>query len=360
PPCIDEAFDQVVLDALKYYFKMLNWKLSGNKNTFKEAEVLFQEWDFANEIGRHLARGDVQVAEQFSSLTFKALNRLSGTFEKELQRRPKESVADMSKRTKQILDTVRVRQRMLQRFSRMLCDNYENACDFSIAFGPEKLHGLYERLVHSGHFQIATQSAEYESVLLLASPSLEGRPEEVVSIMNTCSYEQVTEDPTDPYILILKAENQLPWYGPRIQLGVREEPIDIKTGHVRLIVGGSQARLVGARKSFLDLIDMHLDLTTESRSNLRKVNTRLKDIRAVAYKLSNTFMDSVGTIRSQTQGLDCQELIQQCFVFATEFGQRSLLYMDSNRRQMNNLKLTKLALDWASFICDDCVSSDRK
>jgi mitogen-activated protein kinase kinase kinase len=27
---------------------------------------------------------------------------------------------------------------------------------------------------------------------------------------------------------------------------------------------------------------------------------------------------------------------------------------------MNNMKLTKLALDWVSFICDDCISSDRK
>jgi mitogen-activated protein kinase kinase kinase len=27
---------------------------------------------------------------------------------------------------------------------------------------------------------------------------------------------------------------------------------------------------------------------------------------------------------------------------------------------MNNLKLTKLALDWISFICDDCIASDRK
>lgn len=33
--------------------------------------------------------------------------------------------------------------------------------------------------------------------------------------------------------------------------------------------------------------------------------------------------------------------------------------MDSNRRQMNNLKLTKLGLDWVSFICDDCKVNDR-
>ena len=65
PPCIDENFDLVVVDALKFYFRMLNWKLVGNKNTFKEAEILEQEWDFSNEIGRYLDGGDVEVAEQF-------------------------------------------------------------------------------------------------------------------------------------------------------------------------------------------------------------------------------------------------------------------------------------------------------
>jgi len=65
PPCIDENFDLVVLDALKFYFRMLNWRLVGNKNTFKEAEILEQEWEFSNEIGRFLDGGDVEVAEQF-------------------------------------------------------------------------------------------------------------------------------------------------------------------------------------------------------------------------------------------------------------------------------------------------------
>jgi mitogen-activated protein kinase kinase kinase len=65
PPCIDESFDSVVLDALRYYFRLLNWKLQANKNTFKEAEILEQEWDFCNEIGRQLDSGDIEVAEQF-------------------------------------------------------------------------------------------------------------------------------------------------------------------------------------------------------------------------------------------------------------------------------------------------------
>lgn len=65
PPCIDENFDSVVVDAMKYYFRLLNWKLSANKNTFKEAEILEQEWGFSNEIGRQLEGGDIEVAEQF-------------------------------------------------------------------------------------------------------------------------------------------------------------------------------------------------------------------------------------------------------------------------------------------------------
>jgi mitogen-activated protein kinase kinase kinase len=360
PPYIDEAFDQVVLDALRYYFKMLNWKLSGNKNTFKEAELLFQEWDFANEIGRHISRGDVEVAEQFSSLTYKALNRLSQTFERELQRKPKESVSEMTKRYKQILDSVRVRQRMLQRFSRMLSDNYENACDFTIALEPDRLQDLYDRLLLSGHFQVYTETLEQEGLLVLASPTLRGRHEEIQALLGTFSYETPLEDATDPYVLILRPEETPHWFGEQLALTIREEPVDLRLGHMRLIAGGSQSRLVNARRIFLDSIEMQLDLVVEQRSVLPKVNQRLMENRRVAYKLSNAFMESVEIIRRQTQGMDCQDLIQTCFVFATEFGQRSLLYMDSNRRQMNNLKLTKLALDWVSFICDDCISSDRK
>jgi mitogen-activated protein kinase kinase kinase len=65
PDCIEENFDVVVLGAFKFYFKLLNWKLSANKNAFKEAEILEQEWDFSNKVGRYLYGGDVEVAEQF-------------------------------------------------------------------------------------------------------------------------------------------------------------------------------------------------------------------------------------------------------------------------------------------------------
>ena len=361
PPCIDESFDQVVLDALKFYFKMLNWKLGGNKNTFKEAEVLEQEWDFSNEIGRHLQGGDVEVAEQFSSLTNEAFYRLSTTFERETRRKSKETAAEMTKRYKQSLDSVRVRQRMLQRFARVLSDRFENATDFSIAMRKGSLHQLYSRLIETGHFLVYTASIEHDGIFLIASPSLYNRPQDIISILGTCYHsDDAPEDPTNPYILILRPEAQIPWDGRSVEANIREPSTDVKTGHLRLVADGSQTRLANARLAFLESIDMHLDMVVEQRSNLRKVNAKLTEIKKVVYKLSNLIMDSVEIVRKETEGLECQELIQTCFVFATEFGQRSLLYMDRNRKQMNNIKLTKLALDWVSFVCDDCIATDRK
>lgn len=65
PPCMDENFDQVALAGLKYYFKLIGWRISSNKNTFKEAEILETEWEFSNNIGRYIEGGDIEVAEHF-------------------------------------------------------------------------------------------------------------------------------------------------------------------------------------------------------------------------------------------------------------------------------------------------------
>jgi mitogen-activated protein kinase kinase kinase len=65
PPCMDENFEQVVLHGLKYYFKLIGWRIGSNRNTFKEAEILETEWHFSNQIGRYIEGGDTEVAEHF-------------------------------------------------------------------------------------------------------------------------------------------------------------------------------------------------------------------------------------------------------------------------------------------------------
>ena len=365
PPCIEENFDNVVLDALKFYFRMLNSKLAANKNTFKEAEILEQEWDFCNRLGRQLQGGDVETAEQFSILTSKSLTRLSAHFERELQRRPDELTgAEMEKRYKQILDSVRVRQRKLFRFSRILTTRFENCTEYNINhidLDDEQLGDLYESLIINGHFLVETTGGNNAGVYIIASPTLESRPKDIQSLLTTCYHaEEGPEDPSNPYVLIIRPEDALYWSGKRMSGNIHEPHLDLKPGRLRLVADGSQQRLANANASFIQAIGMDLNTLIDQRANLPRVNSELQKIKKTAYKLSNTIMDSVEIVRKQTVGLDCQDLIQTCFAFATEFGQRSVLYMDYNRRAMNNIKLTRLALDWVSFICDDCVASDRK
>ncbi|KAF2639854.1 MAP kinase [Massarina eburnea CBS 473.64] len=364
PPCIEENFDVVVLDSLKFYFKMLNWKLSANKNTFKEAEILEQEWEFSNKLGRQLEGGDVETAEQFSSLTSKSLSRLTAHFEKELQRRPDELTgSEMEKRYKQILDSVRVRQRKLFRFSRILTQRFENCTEYNINhidLDEDQLNDLYESLIVTGHFLVET-SGDNPGLYIIASPTLQDRPKDIQSLLTTCYHaEENPEDPSNPYALIIRPEEAMYWTGKKLNANIRTPHLDVKPGRLRLVADGSQQRLANANASFLHAVGMDLNTLIDQRANLRRVNEELQKIKKTAYKLSNTIMDSVEIVRKQTVGLDCQDLIQTCFAFATEFGQRSLLYMDYNRRAMNNIKLTRLALDWVSFICDDCIASDRK
>ncbi|KAK3078478.1 hypothetical protein LTS18_007410, partial [Coniosporium uncinatum] len=353
---------------------MLNWKLSANKNTFKEAEILEQEWDFCNKIGRNLEGGDVEVAEQFSSLTSKSLQRLTYHFDKELQRRPDEfGGPEMEKRYKQILDSVRVRQRKLFRFSRILTQRFENCTEFNLNLEHDQLMEIYDALMLSGHFMLDVPIIEQKlksdqkeqsgrPIYFIACPALHDRPKDIESLLGTCYHaEDAPEDDTDPYILILRPEQPLYWSGHTYEMpNIRPQSSDVKIGRVRLVADGSLQRLANAKLAFAHNTGMELTVLSEQRANLARVNHELQRIKKTAWKLSNTIMESVKIIRKQTEGLECQELIQTCFAFATEFGQRSLLYMDFNRRAMNNIKLTRLALDWVSFICDDCVPSDRK
>lgn len=267
----------------------------------------------------------------------------------------------MDKRYKQILDSVRVRQRKLFRFSRILGQRFENATELNVSISSEQLQDLCEALIESGHFLVSTTTAEQNPVYLIASPTLYDHPKDIHSILGTCSHaDEAVEDPSNPYVLVLNPGEPLFWDGRKVDLELVEPPTDVKPGRLRLVADGSQNRLANAKLAFAQATGRQLDVLIEQRANLPRVNTELMRIKKTAYKLSHTIMDSVEIIRKQTAGLGCQELIQTCFAFATEFGQRSLLYMDNSRRAMNNLKLTRLALDWVSFICDDCVAADRQ
>ena len=361
PPCIDENFDATIVDALRFYFKMLNWKLANNKNTFREAEILEQEWGLSNEIGRQLDGGSVQVAEQFSSLTSKSLQRLTMSFEKELKPRNDEGTLEMERRYKSVLDSVRVRQRKMFRFSKLLRQKFENSTEYNLNMDNQHLVDFVSFLGLTGHVQIVSETSSRKDLYFFASRALWNRPNEVKSILSTSLYaDDESQDPSNPYIIIIHPEHSIDWEGPTLEIDVRDLSANVAKGRLRLVADGSTSRLEAARMQFAANIDQELEVVIEQRANLTKVNNELGKIKKTIFKLSNTIMESVQLVRTQSGHKASPELVQSCFAFATEFGKRSLAYMDHNRSLANNDKLTKLALDWVSFVCDDCDAADRR
>ena len=360
PPCIDEIFDSVVLDALRFYTKLLNWKLGANKNTFREAEILEQEWGFSSRLGRHFQGGDVHVAEQFSSLTSKSISRLKEHFEKELQRRPDEVAGpDMDRRYKQMLDSVRVRQRKLFRFSRLLSQTFENATELAVSSADDQLEQLHDSLLQTGHVLVNPLVGGSSKIHIFASPTLQSRPRDVASMLES-AYRLDKPDPSEPYVLVLCLEVPFAWDGNRMDVDIRIPKLEVRPGKLRLIAEGAQTLLSNATEIFLDTVGLEFDVVIPQCASLASVDKHLHAIKKKTYELSNTIMDSVEIIRKQLADIDCEELIQNCFAFATEFGQRSVVYMDRNRRLLNNQRLARLSLDWVSFICDDCKAAERR
>lgn len=296
-------------------------------------------------------------------MTAKSLQRLMIHFERELSPRADEDPVDMDKRYKSSLDSTRVRQRKLYRFSRFLRQLFENATEYNL--GGDVSDEFFEALLISNHFLITSNdSVGQKGVYLIAHHSLWNQHVDIQSILGTSFREEddPKHSPYFPYILVIRPERQLHWIGKVMEVEGLEHPTDVRPGKLRLVADGTQQRLVGARIELAQLTDIPIDITIEHRANLGRVNAELNKIKKISFKLSMTIMDSVAAIRRQLKekGIENNELIQACYAFATEFGKRSSSYVDANRRAMNSARLVELSLEWVSFICDDCDASDRR
>lgn len=248
-------------------------------------------------------------------------------------------------------------------FPSELSHRFENASEYNI--DRDQIESLLAALISSGHFLLVTPTIMEDNVIMIADPTLYDKPNEVTAIVRAsiqdAAQAEDVDDFTPHYVLILYYEDQIAWDGRAMTVDTRTPPnLEIKAGTLRLVAGGSQERLAAARDAFQQYTNHSLDITVEQRANLSSVNHELFKIKRTTYRLSNSIMDSVNKIRDQTRNLGCQELIHTCFAFATEFGKRSVMFMDTNRRAVNNLKLAKLAIDWVSFIVDDCIASNKQ
>jgi mitogen-activated protein kinase kinase kinase len=60
-------FDRVLVDSLRFFFKLLNWKLKNPNKAiaFKETEIVESEWMFLSGVSEEIVNGDLLVGQHF-------------------------------------------------------------------------------------------------------------------------------------------------------------------------------------------------------------------------------------------------------------------------------------------------------
>ncbi|CAJ0752959.1 21621_t:CDS:10 [Entrophospora sp. SA101] len=337
PSCIDENYNTVLLESLKFYLKLLQWKVKGGYKTvfFKEAEILENEWSFVSGICRDIAGGEIEVAEQFCTLTNKLLQSVLTYYESKLELPKNIDAANIYKWYNKILESVRLRSRKLLRFIKLLFGELENSAEYFI--DDNNFPYFIKDLENTNHVLVYPDTFNEDNVCFIVEQSLYNRSEQIQKLLKVILTPYEKDDHEEElkgaeYILVLSPRVPFEWNGSIMVVSLGNLNIELKNHHTRLVANGSYTRLQACKQKF----------------------------RGVAENL-NIIIDSIRKIREMTKNLQCQELIENCFSFATEIGQRCMKYLDRDAvRNQLNVKLTRMAIDWVSFICDDCVPTDRK
>lgn len=243
----------------------------------------------------------------------------------------------------------------------------------------------------TGHFFVQTNTFEDERIYLIASPSLYNRPE-MIPLLAQSGFAAPKEDdlPSTPnipggyashyfttgptpdggdlenhpqlqdYVLFIAPWQSFYWPGDVVEQDVPAINIHLKPKRIRLVT--NVARHLKSIKSQFWTSVKHagLGVVREQRSHAPKVHKDIRRLKATIYKLTETIMTSVYTIRDQTLSSGCHELVEECFSFASDFGIRVAKLFDPRHRLPLDLTLTQLAIQWICFITDDCIPSDRR
>lgn len=363
PTNVDEDYDNVLLDSLKFYFKLLTLKLSsGNKNLyFKEIDFLENEWAFLNEHIYWINGGDIHMAGQFSYLSNSLLLNVHRYVESHLNGPTERTAASLTNWYSTLLKNTQIRFRKILRFSETLNSRFENASDFVISEG--HLPDLVNRLSTTGHFLAYTANLERDGVFVIADHTLSENPEALKALLFSKDISNLeTIQQNCSYVLILCPVHPIVWKGRIEKVDVPDFSVDLKTNRVRIIASNKREHLQAAKSVFQSISGDLVTLAVECRSSITRVYKEFIRLSKLCMRISSTVVDCVSAVREACSGVNCHDLIYHVFSFAAEFGQRILRFLsfDSYWQTKLKRKITSLAVEWISFICDECDLMDRK
>ncbi|KAM3583164.1 Suppressor of Sensor Kinase (SLN1) [Umbelopsis sp. WA50703] len=368
--CIN--YDTIVMDAVRFYFRLVGYKVDVEReNSLRECEVMEKEWEFMKEtICRYVKGGDSECAEQFCLLTNRLLISLMKDYTKCLKSPEIAQATGVDNEYPKVLQNMRMRARKLLRFAKSFKSQFENAAEYVV--DGTSFKDFIDALVDADHFLVYTGTFEEDGVYVVASPGLFGRDDKIRTLIHSSS--SATDLTTvstlgpieygvrdqDQYVLILSPWQSFLWSGEIVDVPIEYIELEIKANRVRF-VSESAERLTEARAKFWNVVhSCGVELKQERRAHIPGINRELNKIKRTVFQLADSAVNAVKTIQEQTRNKDCQDLVEECFTFASDFGNYSAKFLDLISRRQLDLKLVRLAIDWICFITDECVPTDRK
>lgn len=402
-------FDAVVLLCVRYFLVLLNKKLVDSARsphlfrTNKEPEVLEDAWNFLKSIGDYIDGGSMVVAENVASITLRLCHKLLAYFNHQVRHPPPPTLgsADLIRWYNSTTENFGQLRRKLARFTGEMSRTFTNAFVFEILNSSGvQMKVLLNVFRETGHFLVYTGSSEVQGMYFFASPELADNDDEILRIIsggflgvdltNTFNefsdmINKIRSDGADDaasigsdlfsaasvgYVIALCPSKPIVWEGDMINLAVENIPItDLKVGQLMLVTRLPFYTFHVARDKFVDLESGLVSVGSivkqvDQRSSLTKIHQELMRINKTFFRMTLSVFDNVQIVISKCRELipngGYQELVNQFFIYARDFGKSLVRWSDSNRKSMVIMRLIHLSIQWVSFICDDCIPTDRK
>lgn len=402
-----EDFDDAVLQCTRYFLVLLNKKLNDSSRsphlfrTNKEPEELEEAWNFLKNLGEYIDGGGLVVAENIALVASRLCQKLLAYLNHQIHHPPSHEnpASDFNRWYTTTMENFGQLRRKLLRFTEELARNFTNAVMMDLP-SSTKTREFLQSLKDTGHFLVYTGTIESDGMYLFASEELMGNESEIAKLISGSTLgTDMTQQPSEFQSLLLRGEagpgrvnsydendnddamlatsyilaycppKPIVWEGATINLAMEDVGIsDVKVGQVLLISGLPYYSIYLARDRFLDACASAtgIDRTRpiEQRTSLSRVHQELTKINKVFFKMTLTVFDSIHVLIKNGREMypegGFQDLVNSFFIYTRDFGKSSVKRSDSSRKSIILMRLIQLSIDWVSFICDDCVPTDRK
>lgn len=283
---------------------------------------------------------------------------------------------------------------------------FANSAEYSL--DDVKLEQFIDRLVATDHFLVYTDRYEEDGLYFIASAGLRDYPfairEMLIKAYNlnrrrgdgsqsSHSYgagddlEEVEQDPA--YLLIIAPTESFVWQGLVMILNLPVIELSMQSQRIRLVADGAQPRLTIAKGHFTHLMTatdianpgiaasngldeyearpvtpvppVAIECLHEQQAHLPNVDRELQKISKGTAKLAEAIVGSVDEVKKSIHdSQQYQELLENWFTFASDHGRHAEKHIDTSSESRCSQMLTKLAIAWVAFICDECDPTDRK